>query len=126
LLPAGGPVGRLGRLACYRAGGAVGAVGGPGESWADRHHVRVVPSHAAVLYGEMTRNIMDVIRGASKPLSVMQAVNAIVARRGLASGDGGLIEALRKRVGWALRTCKTRDTATSAREQGLQLVWRLA
>ena len=47
----------------------------------------------------MTRNIMDVLRGASEPLSVMQIVNAVVAKRGLAADDGDLIEALRKRVG---------------------------
>src|SRR5271154_4710632 len=61
--------------------------------------IRVVPGHAAALYGEMTRNIMDVLRGASEPQSVRQITAAIVAKRGLAADDGELIEALRKRVG---------------------------
>ena len=88
--------------------------------------VRVVPGHAAALYGEMTRNIMDVLRGASEPLSVMQIANAVVAKRGLAADDGDLIEALRKRVGSVLRTCKARGTAVSAHGQGLELIWRVA
>ena len=88
--------------------------------------IRVIPGHAAALYGEMTRHIMDILRGASEPLSVMQIVSAIVAKRGLAADDGHLIEALRKRVGAALRTCKARGTAMSAHGQGLQLVWCVA
>jgi len=88
--------------------------------------VRVVPGHAAALYGEMTRNIMDVLRGAVEPQSVRQITAAIVAKRGLAADDGDLIEALRKRVGSALRTCKARGTATSAHGEGLQLVWQVA
>jgi hypothetical protein len=84
------------------------------------------PGHAAALYGEMTRNIMDVMRAASEPLSVMQIVNAVVAKRGLASDDGHLIKALRKRVGSAPRECKARGTSVSAHGHGLQLVWRLA
>ena len=55
----------------------------------------------------------------------MQIVNGIVAKKGHASDDGDLIEALQKRAGAALRTCKARGTATSAHGQRLRLVWRL-
>ena len=88
--------------------------------------VRVVPGHAAALYGEMTRNIMDVLRGASEPLAVADIVTAVMAKRGLAADDGALVDSIRKRVGAALRTCKVRGTATSAHGRGLQLVWRVA
>ena len=87
--------------------------------------VRPVPGHAAALYGELTRAIMEALRGCTEFTSGRDLTLAIMRTRGLAVDDGKLVETMRQRVGAALRTMKARGTAESDRGHGLELVWRL-
>jgi hypothetical protein len=88
--------------------------------------VRPVPGHAAALYGEMTKAVLDVLQNAGRAMSVREIAAEIMVRKGLATDDGALVKNMHNRVGAALRTAKVRGTTQSERGDGLGLLWRLA
>ncbi len=88
--------------------------------------VRPVPGHAAALYGEMTKAVLDVLRTAPEPMTVRALVLGVMGAKGLAVDDGQLVHTMQQRIGSALRNMKARGTAESLRgKDARQLVWRL-
>jgi hypothetical protein len=75
--------------------------------------------------GELTRAILDELRGAPAPMTSREIAQAIVALNGQDGRDRKMISELTRRVSKALRILKERDDVRSAVDRKGNLLWML-
>jgi hypothetical protein len=83
------------------------------------------PGKQAAGYGEMSKAVGDVLRGAGRPLTVRQVATEAMKALGLDAGDKDLVVTAERRVGASLRNLKRRGQADSRHGLGLALEWVL-
>lgn len=75
--------------------------------------------------GEMSRDVLSILRVAKGPLTTREIASMIVQQRGLES-DQGILNVMTRRVGHVLRDKRETGLVRSIEETGLWLQWEIA
>lgn len=75
--------------------------------------------------GELIRIVLDILRQAAKPMTTTEIACGYMKKRELATGDRGLFQIIRRRVGDALREQRHKGTVRSQQEPGQQMLWEI-
>ncbi len=84
-----------------------------------------VPPKSWSKRGEMSRNVLSILRVAKGPLSTREIASMVVAQRGL-DHDAGILNIMTRRVAHVLRDKRERGLVRSLEETGLWLQWEIA
>ena len=76
--------------------------------------------------GEMSRAVLDALRGAAAPMATATVVAAVMAGRGMDAQDHKAVGLMMGRVGMALRRQERNGAVRGAREPGKPVLWELA
>ena len=76
--------------------------------------------------GEMSRFVLDALRGAGEPVPTSVIAARLMAERGMDAEDRVLVRAVSKRVGMTLRHQERRGTVRLQAGPGRAVLWEVA
>lgn len=76
-------------------------------------------------YGQMTRVVLNILRGSSEPLTTKDIALQMLVERALNRDDQRLLRLMTKRVGVALRRQKDNNIVRSQQGPGMFMLWEI-
>jgi hypothetical protein len=77
-------------------------------------------------YGEMTRIVLNILRGSSEPLTTRDIALQMLVERAMSKDDQRLLNRMTKRVGVALRRQRDNEIVRSCQGPGMFMLWEIA
>jgi hypothetical protein len=76
-------------------------------------------------YGEMTRIVLNILRGSSEPLTTRDIALQMLIERAMSKDDQRLLNRMTKRVGVALRRQRDNEIVRSWQGPGMFMLWEI-